>query len=88
MKRLLICVQFYVAIQPLDVELFFKSYLAFPIVLLFWLCGWLWKREGWRKLADVDVDTGRREVDWERIRANEERIAAFPAWRRILYLLF
>lgn len=64
--------QFYTAIAKVgggvnDAEGFFKLYLAFPVVLFFWLCGYLWKRQGVKKLADIDLDTGRRPIDWEDI---------------------
>lgn len=87
--------QFYTAIAaPIGesgmgtVEGFFKSYLALPVVLFFWACGYAWKRTGWLKLSQMDVDTGRRELDWEEINAFRARVAAYPAWRRILHTMF
>ncbi|KAA8648955.1 hypothetical protein EYZ11_005364 [Aspergillus tanneri] len=90
---LVLIAQFYVAICPPggginDAEGFFKTYLAFPVVLFFWICGFLWKRTGWLRTDQIDVDSGRREVDWDEIRADRERIAAMPAWRRVLKLVF
>ncbi|EDN06778.1 hypothetical protein HCAG_03308 [Histoplasma mississippiense (nom. inval.)] len=55
----------YVAVVDMDAETFFKSYLAAPIVMFFWVCGYLWKGQGWLKLSQIDVDSGRREIDWE-----------------------
>jgi yeast amino acid transporter len=43
---LVLMAQFYVAVQPLDAEAFFESYLALPVVLFFWIVGYIWKREG------------------------------------------
>merc|ERR1712000_255599 len=65
---LVLIAQFYVAIWPPgggvnDAEGFFKSYLALPVVMFFWACGYLWKREGWLRLDQVDLDSGRREID-------------------------
>lgn len=67
---------------------FFQSYLAFFVVLLFWAVGYAWKREGWLKISQIDIDTGRRELDMEEIRRDKAKIAAYPAWRRILNMLF
>ncbi|KPM41203.1 Amino-acid permease inda1 [Neonectria ditissima] len=66
------------------VEGFFKSYLAFPVVLFFWLVGYLWKREGFLGTAKIDVDTGRREHDWDEINAYRALIASYPKWRQFL----
>lgn len=66
-------------------ESFFKQYLAFPIVMLFWAIGYLWKRTGWLSVAQIDVDTGRREHDWDEINAYKAKVAAWPAWRRALH---
>lgn len=70
------------------VEGFFKSYLGFPVVLFFWLVGYLWKRTGWLRTEHMDVDTGRREVDWDEINAFRAKVALWPAWRRILHHTF
>lgn len=67
---------------------FFKTYLAVPVVILFWLCAHIWKGKGWLKLRDIDVDAGRREIDWEaHNRVMEKRRTASP-WMRIVYFLF
>lgn len=82
--------QFYTAIAPPGtselngVEGFFKSYLALPVVILFWVGGFAWKRTGWLRTSQMDVDTGRRELDWDEIHAYRAKIAAMPAWRRAI----
>ncbi|OJD30686.1 amino-acid permease inda1 [Diplodia corticola] len=86
---LVLIAQFYIAISPVggglnDAEGFFKDYLALFVVGFFWICGYFWKRTGWLTLSQIDVDTGRRAVDWDRIMAERERVAAMPAWRRAL----
>jgi yeast amino acid transporter len=43
---LVLIAQFYTAVEPMDAEAFFESYLAAPVVLFFWAVGYLWKREG------------------------------------------
>ncbi|KAH0529190.1 hypothetical protein TsFJ059_003963 [Trichoderma semiorbis] len=86
--------QFFTAIAPPgtselnDAEGFFQSYLAFPIVVAFWVAGYIWKRTGWLKVSQIDVDTGRRELNWDEIRAYKEWVASQPAWKRVYYKLF
>ena len=66
-------------------EDFFKSYLALPVVLLFWVAGFLWKRQGWLRTSQIDVDTGRRELDWDEINAYRARMQELPPWRRVIH---
>ncbi|UPL00597.1 hypothetical protein LCI18_011531 [Fusarium solani-melongenae] len=89
---LVLIAQFYVAIVAPPgssgmgtVEGFFMSYLAFPVVLFFWAVGYIWKREGWLSIDKIDVDTGRREHDWEEINKFRAEMATWPAWRRFLH---
>ncbi|KAF2837902.1 arginine permease [Patellaria atrata CBS 101060] len=93
MVILVLIAQFYVAVWPLgggvnDAEGFFKAYLALPVVMLFWICGYFWKKTGWLRTHQIDVDTGRREIDWPRIHAHRARLSAMPAWRRALHVVF
>ena len=87
--------QFYIALYPLGkmgkigtAEDFFKQYLALPVVIVFWICGYFWKRTGWLRTSQIDVDTGRREVNWQLINATRAEIASYPAWKRLGYFLF
>ncbi|TDZ74969.1 Amino-acid permease inda1 [Colletotrichum trifolii] len=86
--------QFFVAIAPPGVdgvgtaEDFFKSYLALPVVLFFWACGYLWKRKGFLKVSQIDLDTGRREIDWDEIHAYRAEVAKWPKWRQWLHKIF
>lgn len=86
--------QFFTAIAPPgkdglnDVRGFFKSYLAFPILIAFWVGGFVWKRTGWLRLDQIDVDTGRRELNWDEIHAYQAEIQSWPAWRRALHRIF
>ncbi|KAF6823039.1 amino-acid permease inda1 [Colletotrichum musicola] len=86
--------QFFVAICPpgsndfATAEDFFKSYLALPVVLFFWACGYLWKRNGFLKLSQIDLDTGRREHDWDEINAYRAKVASWPKWRQWLNSVF
>ncbi|KAI1013976.1 hypothetical protein LB504_008860 [Fusarium proliferatum] len=86
----LIFVVFYVAIvAPVGesgmgtVEDFFMQYLGLPIVLAFWAGGYLWKRTSWISIEKIDIDTGRREHDWEAINAWRTELATFPWWKRL-----
>lgn len=79
---------FYTAIQPLDVEVFFMNWLGVPVVLFFWAVGYAWKRTGWLRLDQIDIDTGRREHDWDTINAYRREVASWPAWRRLIHKLF
>jgi amino acid transporter len=85
---LVLIAQFYVAVRPMSARAFFESYLALFVVAFFYLCGWLWKREGFLKLSDIDVDSGRRELDWESLNAYRAQRAGWPAWRRLLDKFF
>jgi amino acid transporter len=85
--------QFYTAITNVDGSLgtaegFFESYLAAPVVILFYIGGYLWKRETWLKVDNIDLDTGRREHDWEAIHQYRQELAAAPAWKRVLRGMF
>jgi amino acid transporter len=84
--------QLYVSIDPIDAtvtaESFFNSYLALPVVMFLWFCGFLWKRKGWLRTDQIDLDTGRRELPWDDINAYRARLAAMPAWKRIFHTLF
>ncbi|KAI1382863.1 amino-acid permease inda1 [Hypoxylon trugodes] len=94
---LVLIAQFYVAVAPPgggpngnlnDAQGFFKAYLALPIVMAFWIVGYVWKRTGWLRTHQIDVDTGRREIDWDEINVYRERVASLSAWRRILNIVF
>ncbi|KAL2004522.1 hypothetical protein VTN00DRAFT_3407 [Thermoascus crustaceus] len=91
---LVLVAQFYTALFPLGqsgvgtAEGFFKAYLALPVVILFWLCGYFWKREGWLKLSQIDVDSGRREIDWEEHHRAAEAIRNLNFLVRMVHFLF
>lgn len=88
---LVLIAQFYTAVAaPIGesgigtAEDFFKSYLALFVVMAFWVGGFFWKRTGWLRTHQMDVDTGRRELDWEAINAYRAEMATWPAWKRFL----
>lgn len=90
---LVLIAQFWVALFPLgsspDPSAFFQSYLGFPVVLFFYICHKLYRRN-WRlyiRAKDIDIDTGRRDLDLDLLRQElaEERafIAAKPFYARV-----
>ncbi|KAI9051826.1 hypothetical protein LZ554_004088 [Drepanopeziza brunnea f. sp. 'monogermtubi'] len=86
--------QFYSALFPIGgdgvgtAEDFFKAYAAFPLVICFWIVGYIWKGKAFLKLSEIDIDTGRRQHNWEIINAHRKKMAALPAYRRVLDKLF
>ena len=67
---------------------FFLSYLALPVVIMFYIIGYAWKREGWLKLSQIDVDSGRRELDYDAFEKLKARRQNWSAWRKFLDYLF
>lgn len=89
---LMLVAQFYIALFPIGAKPnaydFFSAYLSLPIVLAFYVFHKIWKRN-WKlviRLEDMDIDTGRREVDLDLLKQElaEERavLAAKPRWYR------
>jgi len=62
--------------------------MAFFVVLLFWAGGFFWKREGWLRIHQIDVDTHRRQLPWDEINEYRERVAAMPKWKRFVHAVF
>lgn len=90
---LVLILALYTSISPIGqdlntVEGFFQSYLAIFVVAVFWVIGYAWKRTGWLKLSEIDVDTGRRQLDMQLIADYRAHVAAMPTWRRIMHNLF
>ncbi|KAF3119254.1 hypothetical protein TWF703_003561 [Orbilia oligospora] len=86
---LVLIAQFYIAISPLGSPMsaknFFQNYLAAFIILLFYLGYKFWKRDwSWYiKLEDIDLVTGRRELNLgETLRKEREEMAGWPAWKK------
>ncbi|KAG9230019.1 amino acid permease/ SLC12A domain-containing protein [Amylocarpus encephaloides] len=90
--------QFYVSLFPIggkpDAKAFFENYLAAPIVILFFV-GYKVYYKQWTigvNLDDIQIDEGRRELDFEALKQEliEERaaIAAMPWWKRQMEFWF
>lgn len=66
------------------VQNFFMAYLAFPIVVLSFVIFKIWKKTSFVKIKDINVTSGRREIDLAAIlimgRAEQ---AQWPRWKKI-----
>jgi amino acid transporter len=94
---LVLIAQFYIAVWPLGgtsspgmaAQKFFLSYLAAPVVIGFWIVGYLWKRTTPRRAHEIDLDTGRKSwLTVEEMRAYRAERAAAPIYIRVYRLLF
>ncbi|KAK8846527.1 hypothetical protein IAR55_005613 [Kwoniella newhampshirensis] len=97
---LVLIAQFYIAIFPIEsadapltsndrVQSFFLSYLALPILLLFWIVGFAWKRTWPKRASEIDLDTGRKSwLTVEDMRAYRAERAKAPLYIRIYRMLF
>jgi amino acid permease len=85
----ILCViaQFYIAVFPIgaapNANDFFINMLALPIILALFI-GWkLWKKTEFVRLSEIDLLTGRREMDLAAAKAEERaEKAAWPAWKK------
>lgn len=93
MNILVLIAQFWIAVWPLggkpDAEDFFLAYLSFPIIMAFYIGHKVWKRN-WRlyiPASEIDIDTGRRELDLDLLKQElaEEKayIASKPLYYRV-----
>lgn len=93
MNVLVLIAQFWIAVWPLgggsSAENFFMAYLSFPIIIACWVGHKIWKRN-WKFLhraEDIDIDTGRRELDLDLLKQElaEERayVASKPLYYRV-----
>ncbi|QPG73287.1 amino acid permease [Brettanomyces nanus] len=71
---LILIAQFYVALFPIggspNAESFFEAYLTAPVLIAFYIFYVVWKRDltWYIPLSDIDLDTGRREMDLELVK--------------------
>ncbi|ODV77681.1 general amino acid permease [Suhomyces tanzawaensis NRRL Y-17324] len=90
---LVLIAQFWIALFPLkgkpNASDFFQSYLSFPIVLVFYLGHKVWtKNWTWYiRAKDIDIDTGRRELDLDVLRQEiaeeKELLSTKPFYYRV-----
>lgn len=89
---LVLVAQFWVSLFPLgekpSAQGFFKSYLGFVILVVFYVGHKIWKNNWilFIRAADIDIDTGRRETDIEalkeEVREEREFLATKPWYYR------
>jgi len=94
---LVLIAQFYIAVWPIGgneggtaaAETFFLSYLAFPIVIAFYIIGYAWKRQGPKKTHEIDLVSGRKCFETaEELNAWRARKQSWPLWKRVVHMLF
>lgn len=93
LNALVIIAQFWIALFPLggspDASDFFESYLSCPIIIAFYVFHKIWKRNWrwWIPVEEIDIDTGRRELDLDLLKQEiaEEKalLASKPIYYRI-----
>lgn len=92
---LILAAQFWIALFPIgsppDAKDFFESYLSLPVVLVMYIGHKCYKRN-WKlfiRAENIDIDTGRREVDIEALKVElaEEKavLASKSLWIRSYY---
>ncbi|KAF5126973.1 hypothetical protein DV495_003035 [Geotrichum candidum] len=87
---LVLVAQFWTGLFPLgsskaDVTAFFQSYLAAPIVLVCFIFFKIWKKTKFVSLQDMDLDTGRREIDTEALVAEIAEEKAYIQSKNFFY---
>jgi amino acid transporter len=87
--------QFWIALFPIGKDpspsAFFQSYLAAPVVIVFYLFWKFYKKTPFVHTRDIDVDTGRRDLDYDLIRqemAEERAYANAKGWWYKVYKFF
>lgn len=94
---LVLIAQFWTAIWPIGyasltssevTQSFFLAYLAAPVVILFYVPYKLWYRTPFMKVMDMDLQTGRREIDSAAF-VEQERMerARWPKWKKFYKML-
>ncbi|ODV96174.1 hypothetical protein PACTADRAFT_49570 [Pachysolen tannophilus NRRL Y-2460] len=92
---LVLAAQFWIALFPIDdppsANTFFENYLSFVVIIVFYVGHKLYTRN-WKLIlnpAEIDIDTGRREVDLELMKQeaqeDKERLASKPLYYRIYH---
>lgn len=87
---LVLIAQFWTGLFPLgtsgaQVVNFFQSYLAAPIVIVCYAFYKIWKKPAWVTLQAMDLDTGRRELDFEALKVEIAEEKAYIKSRGFFY---
>lgn len=98
MNFLVLVAQLWLSIFPLgalpNATSFFQGYLGVPVVILTWIGYKIYTRSTRMVIAagEIDLDTGRLEVDFDLLRQEKEerssRLATYPWYRRWVAVLF
>ena len=65
------------------VQSWFEAYLSAPIIIVFYVFFKIWKRPAFKRIKDIDVTSGRREMDLTEILAEERaEQATWPWWKK------
>lgn len=93
MNCLILVAQFWTGFAPVGysemsaseiAQSFFKAYLAAPIVITFYIFFKLWKKTKIRRASEIDITSGRRELNLVEILAEERAVQAkWPRWKKI-----
>ncbi|GMM30500.1 amino acid permease [Martiniozyma asiatica (nom. inval.)] len=91
---LILMAQFWVALfpigEPASAESFFEVFLCVPILIVFYLFWVLYKKDFnfFVRSKDVDIDTGRREIDLELLKQEIAEEKAFIASKPFYYRVY
>lgn len=91
---LVLIAQFWIAVWPIggspDASDFFMAYLSAPIILVSWIGHKIWtKNWSWYiKTKDIDIDTGRRELDLDLLKQELAEERAFIASKPFYYRFY
>lgn len=70
------------------IQNFFQAYLAFPIVVLFFVVFKVVKKTKFKRARDIDVTSGKREMNLPEILAQERaEQAQWPRWKKIYKIM-
>ncbi|KDN46493.1 hypothetical protein K437DRAFT_223629 [Tilletiaria anomala UBC 951] len=68
---------------------FFQSFLAFPVVCIFWIIGEIYWKGGLLRIDDIDIVTGRRDpVPVEVLRREREEAKNAPLYKKVWNFFF
>jgi len=66
------------------VQSWFQAYLAAPIIAIMYILFKVIKKTKFKRIQDIDITSGRREMDLATILAEERAIQAkWPRWKKI-----
>ena len=85
---LVLVAQFWNAMWPIhgkpDAETFFSAYLAVPVILTFYISYKIINKTTFVRAKDMDLTTGRRELDLAQLLAEERaKRATWPLWKKV-----